>query len=136
MPFSLMKRPSARMLTTPVPNCSPDWNSWRDSGERTGCFISRSIILFWGAVTIGFRHQTQLHQAPLKDISQYIWITSSEVVVNLGEDSDFATRRRPSSVTPQLQIVGGCVLVVRVHTKIQIQFLDLGKRLQQRWSFI
>ena len=70
IPFSLMKRLSTRMLTTPVLNCSPDWTNLRHSGEKTESFISRSFILFLGSVTSGYRRQTPLHLTPLKDISQ------------------------------------------------------------------
>ena len=70
IPFSLMKRLSTRMLTTPVPNCSPDWTNLRHSGERTGSFISRSSFLVLGAATSGYRHQTPLHLTPLRDTRQ------------------------------------------------------------------
>ena len=127
IPFSLMKRLSTRMLTSPVPNCSPDWTSWRDSGERTGSFISRSSILFWGAGTSGYRHQTQLHLTPLKDMNQSILNTRSRAIKKLGEDWDCAQETiTPSSATPQRQGTGGCVLGVGKHTNILIQFLVLG----------
>ena len=57
-------------------------------------------------------------------------------MLGLGEDWDFATGRRLSSVTLQLKIAGGCVLGVRVRTKNQILFLVPGNILQQRWSFM
>ena len=90
IPFSPMKRHSARMLMTRFPYCSQDWTSLRHSGERTGSFISRSSILYLGAVTSGYRRQTPLHLTTLKDIGQYILITSSRVIRGLGEDLDFA----------------------------------------------
>ena len=70
IPFSLMKRLSTRMLTTRVPNCSLYWTNSRNSGERTESFISRSFILFWGAVTNGYRRQIRLHLTPLRDMRQ------------------------------------------------------------------
>ena len=127
-----MKRLSARMLTTPVPNCSPDWTSWRDSGKRTGSFISKSSFLVLGAATSGYRHQTRLHLTPLRDMSQSILTTSSRAILNLGEDWDFAQDRgMPSSAIPQLQGSGGCVSGARAHLNIQMQFLDLFSSLTQ-----
>ena len=127
IPFSLMKRLSTRTLMTPVPNSSLDWTSWRDSGERTGSFISRSSFLVLGAATSGYRHQTRLHLTPLRDMSQSILTTRSRAVIELGEDLDFAQdKTMPSSVTLQLQGTGGCVLGVGKHTNILIQFLVPG----------
>ena len=70
IPYSLMKRLSTRTLTTQVPNCSLDWTNLRNSGKRTESFISRSFILFWGAVTSGYSYQTLLHLTRLRDMRQ------------------------------------------------------------------